>query len=55
MARRRRKAGKTVKRRKRKVSAWIRHVQATYRKNKSKGYAHAMRAAKKTWHKKKKK
>ena len=39
---------------KRKRSAWIIHVMATYRKNKSAGYSAAMRRAKATWHKKKK-
>ena len=42
------------KRRKRKISPWIKHVLATYRKNKSAGYSAAMKRAKSTWHSKKK-
>jgi len=49
-ARKKRKAGG----RKRKRSPWIKHVMATYRKNKSAGYAAAMKRAKTTWTKKKK-
>ena len=39
---------------KRKRSPWIRHVMATYKKNKSAGYAAAMKRAKSTWRSKKK-
>ena len=42
------------KRGKRKISPWIKHVLATYRKNKSAGYSAAMRRAKSTWRSKKK-
>lgn len=49
MARKKKAGGK-----KRKRSAWILHVMATYRKNKSAGYSAAMKRAKTTWTKKKK-
>ena len=49
----RKKKKGTTKRRKRKISPWIKHVMKEYRKNKSAGYSAAMRRAKKTWHKKK--
>ena len=42
------------RKRKRKLSPWIKHVMKTYRANKSAGYKAAMRRAKATWHKKKK-
>ena len=40
--------------RKKKKSAWIKHVMATYKKNKSAGFSAAMKRAKSTWRKKKK-
>ena len=40
--------------RKRKKSAWVKHVMKTYRQNKKAGFAAAMRRAKSTWRKKKK-
>jgi hypothetical protein len=45
---------KKKKGRKRKISPWIRHVMAEYRKNKAGGYSAAMKRAKATWTKKKK-
>ena len=40
-------------RKKRKKSAWIKHVMATFKKNKSAGFSAAMKRAKSTWRKKK--
>ena len=39
----------------RKKTAWIKHVMKTFKKNKKKGFSAALRAAKKTYRKKKKK
>jgi hypothetical protein len=39
----------------RKLTAWNRHVMKTFKKNKKKGFSAALRAAKKTYRKTKKK
>jgi hypothetical protein len=43
---------KKTGRRKRKKSAWVKHVMATYKKNKKAGFSAAMKRAKATWKKK---
>ena len=49
------KRAKKKGRKGRKKSAWIKHVMATYRKNKKAGFSAAMRRAKATYRKKKRK
>ena len=50
MARHKKKKGG----RKKKLSPWVKHVMAEYRKNKKAGFSAAMKRAKKTYRRKKK-
>ena len=46
-------AGHKKKKGKKKLSPWVKHVMAEYRKNKSAGFSAAMKRAKKTYRRKK--